>query len=254
MADYTIDWSHVNVDGNNTIAGADGDTHVRIHTPKNGQGKEWFVENGMLKNWDVTHPSSADIKFDEPVENVCFTLFDVDALDKITIMAKDEHGNLVEVQFEETGVHHVNGNMVTGTQTNAPGPAPDNSGQDIDVVIPGPITQLWIVLDDGPERDYSGTVAVSDIKFDLAESPDGYVDGTDGDDVIVVTDYEDPQGDEIDDNDQILPGEGVNDDIVLAGDGNDFVQRMKQSRSDTTKSGQRARGGGVWVNAKADVA
>ena len=60
------------------------------------------------------------------------------------------------------------------------------------------------------------TVAVGDT------GPDGIVDGTDGDDVIDY-DYVDPQGDQIDNNDEILAGEGPNDDIVLAGAGDDVV-------------------------------
>ncbi|MCF2870611.1 cadherin-like domain-containing protein [Octadecabacter sp. G9-8] len=223
MSDYTIDWSHTNVDGNNTIAGPDGNINVSIATPQNGEGKQWFVENGMLKNWDVTHDSSADITFSEEVENVNFTLLDVDRLDEITIMTKDADGNAVEVEFEATGVHDVNGNVVTGTQTNAPGPGADNSVQDINIHIPGPVMTFWIVLDDGPERSYSGTVAVSDIHFDVASTEDGYVDGTAGDDEIIVNEYEDADGDEIDDNDAILPGEGAQDDIVLAGAGDDLV-------------------------------
>ena len=51
---------------------------------------------------------------------------------------------------------------------------------------------------------------------------DGYVDGTGGNDVINGS-YVDAKGDRIDANDQILPGEGVNDDIVRAGAGNDLV-------------------------------
>ncbi len=51
---------------------------------------------------------------------------------------------------------------------------------------------------------------------------DGYVDGTGGNDVIDAN-YVDTDGDRIDANDQILAGEGVNDDIVRAGSGDDHV-------------------------------
>ena len=109
MSDYTIDWSNTNVDGNNTIAGPDGNIGVSVATPQNAQGKQWFVENGMLKNWDVTTNSSADITFSEEVTDVKFTVLDVDRLDEITIMTKDADGNPVPVEFEVTGAHHVNG-------------------------------------------------------------------------------------------------------------------------------------------------
>jgi len=49
------------------------------------------------------------------------------------------------------------------------------------------------------------------------------VQGTDGDDLIDITYDGDPQGDRIDNNDEILSGENPQDDIVLAGDGNDTV-------------------------------
>ena len=62
------------------------------------------------------------------------------------------------------------------------------------------------------------TVTVGD-----PSGPDGYVDGTGGDDLIDDAYTGDPNGDMIDDNDQILPGEGENDDIVRAGDGDDTV-------------------------------
>ena len=52
---------------------------------------------------------------------------------------------------------------------------------------------------------------------------DGYVDGTSGDDLIDLAYTGDPQGDRIDDEDALLPGEAPNDDIVRAGDGNDTV-------------------------------
>ena len=219
----TIDWDQIGSDGTQTLTQNGQSVVVSVSTPQNAQGKEWFVENGMLKNWDVTTDSSADIRFDQEVENVTFTLLDVDAIDEITIMTKNAEGELVEVEFEATGVHAVNGNVVTGTQTNAPGPGATNDGQDIQIAIPGPVMTLWIVLDYGPERSYSGAVAVSDISFDLIAELDGYVDGTAGDDRI-DTDYAgDPQGDRVDSNDEILPGEGAQDDVILAGDGEDFV-------------------------------
>ena len=53
--------------------------------------------------------------------------------------------------------------------------------------------------------------------------PDGIVSGTPNDDLIDTGYTGDPDGDLIDANDQIIPGEDVNDDIVRAGDGADTV-------------------------------
>ena len=82
----TLDWDLIGSDGSQTLNEDGQDVTVSVSTPQNAQGKEWFVENGMLKNWDVTTDSSADIRFDQEVENVKFTLLDVDALDEITII------------------------------------------------------------------------------------------------------------------------------------------------------------------------
>ncbi|MDG1290399.1 MAG: Ig-like domain-containing protein [Lentibacter sp.] len=53
--------------------------------------------------------------------------------------------------------------------------------------------------------------------------PEGIVSGTPNDDLIDTGYTGDPDGDLIDANDQIIPGEDVNDDIVRAGDGADTV-------------------------------
>jgi len=177
----------------------------------------------MLKNWDVSKDSSADISFDTPVENVSFTLLDVDKLDEITIMTKDADGNPVPVEFEVTGNHAVNGSTIVGTSTTEAGPGMDDGSQDVAVTIAGPVSTLWIVLDDGPERHYSGSVAVSDITFDVAAILDGTVEGTDGDDLIDLAYTGDPDGDMVDNNDAILPGDTGNDDLIVAGDGDDTV-------------------------------
>ncbi|WP_415920388.1 Ig-like domain-containing protein [Tateyamaria sp. SN6-1] len=67
-----------------------------------------------------------------------------------------------------------------------------------------------------------GSGAIDNLKF--APALDGIVEGTDAGDLIDA-DYEgDPEGDKIDNNDAILPGEAPQDDIVLAGGGNDTVK------------------------------
>lgn len=72
-----------------------------------------------------------------------------------------------------------------------------------------------------------GSGAIDNIVYDspvLADPMgDGYVEGTAGDDLIDASYTGDPEGDMIDNNDAILPGEGPLDDIVLAGAGNDTV-------------------------------
>ena len=88
-----------------------------------------------------------------------------------------------------------------------------------------------------PDAGFSGTTCftykISDGKggYDTATvtvcvnepESDGIVSGTAGDDLIDYDYTGDPDGDRIDHNDAILPGESGNDDIVKAGAGNDTV-------------------------------
>ena len=61
------------------------------------------------------------------------------------------------------------------------------------------------------------------IAMGIPEGPDGYVDGTAGDDTIDVNYTGDPNFDRVDNNDAQLPGAGPNDDFIRAGAGNDSV-------------------------------
>ncbi len=64
---------------------------------------------------------------------------------------------------------------------------------------------------------------------------DGYIDGTDGDDLIGL-DYVDADGDRVDHGDAILPGHGPDDDHIRAGRGNDTVHAG--AGNDTVEGGE----------------
>jgi CshA-type fibril repeat protein len=84
-------------------------------------------------------------------------------------------------------------------------PAPDFFGP----------AEITYVVSDGNGGETPGTVNV------LVR--DGIVTGTDGDDLIDGDFLGDPEGDRVDNNDEFLPGEGPQDDIINAGSGNDTV-------------------------------
>lgn len=67
------------------------------------------------------------------------------------------------------------------------------------------------------------TFQLSDTVDNCHGGPDGWVDGTAGNDLIDTSYTGDPNGDRIDANDAILPGDAPNDDRVRAGAGNDTV-------------------------------
>jgi len=58
---------------------------------------------------------------------------------------------------------------------------------------------------------------------DVIVPADGTVSGTAGDDIIDAVYNEDPQGDFVDNDDAIIPGDVGNDDLIEAGAGNDIV-------------------------------
>ena len=64
---------------------------------------------------------------------------------------------------------------------------------------------------------------IENILFDEQVAPDGIVQGTSDGDVIDINYDGDPNGDFVDNDDAILPGQEGNDDIIIAGEGNDTV-------------------------------
>ena len=82
-------------------------------------------------------------------------------------------------------------------------------------------TTIGYVVSDGNGGTASGTVTVT--VSNPAPGGDGIVSGTAGDDLIDIAYTGDPEGDRIDNGDAVLAGAAPDDDVVLAGDGNDTV-------------------------------
>ncbi len=121
-------------------------------------------------------------------------------------------------------------NLTDGSTFAAPVPAGltmDQSGADMN--------QPWMIgagqshSDPGLLNNVNQHFAGSVTKFTLSDTVDnpcgrdGYVDGTAGNDLIDTHYLGDPDGDRIDANDAILPGDDPNDDRVRAGAGDDTV-------------------------------
>ena len=232
MTDYVLDWDQTGADGSATFSSSTGgdDVGVSVSTPTNVNGDHFALSGGVLTSSSVCNETVTAVEFDAAVGNVSFEVFDVDAGsgwdDKVTIRAYDADGNLVDVNFSDLIAHHqVDGNSVEGGGNYAPGVEGSGAPDTVTVTIPGPITKLEIVHDDGDSTNVSGTIKISDISFDAAAPVgDGYVEGTNGDDIIDLAYTGDPDGDKIDNSDALLPGEAPEDDIVLAGEGDDLVK------------------------------
>ncbi|GAB1362870.1 hypothetical protein MASR1M32_21060 [Rhodobacter sp.] len=94
-------------------------------------------------------------------------------------------------------------------------------------------TTIDYEISDGNGGTDTGQVAVT--VNPATGGPDGIVRGTDGDDLIDHT-YVDPtDGDRVDANDAIIPGDGPNDDRIEAGAGNDTI--LAGLGNDTIRAG-----------------
>ena len=238
MTILTLDWSSTDIDGSNTVSGSGDSIDVTVATPTTPQNENWFLgqfPDGTigLAAQTVADPTPVTLTFDNPVEHLSFELFDVDANligvadgwdDKVTIIALDADGNEVPVAFTDLASHHaVSGNVLDTDGNVSEGIETSGAEDSVTVTIAGPIVSLQIIYDndDGPE--ISGTVGIGDITFSTVE-PDGYVEGGSGDDLINTAYDDDPDGDRVNANDAVLPGESANDDIVIAGSGDDTVR------------------------------
>ena len=144
-----------------------------------------------------------------PVDDLAVT--DEDTAVVINVLGNDtdpEDDPLTVVDASEpaNGVVVINAN---GTVTYTP-----NAG------FNGTDTFEYTVEDAG--GNYSSALVTVQVG-DAGPGPDGIVSGTGGDDLIDIAYTGDPDGDRIDADDQILPGEEEDDDIVRAGEGNDTV-------------------------------
>ncbi|MDX8348980.1 Hint domain-containing protein [Cognatiyoonia sp. IB215446] len=229
MTILTLDWSTIDIDGSNTVSGSGASIDIDVATPTNN-GTAWalgtIAGEQVLVASQVDEPVTLDVAFDDPVENVQFELLDVDAGtwdDQITVIALDANGDAVPVSFTDLAFHHsVAGNTLSSDGNVSPGIEGSGAPDSVTVTIPGPIVSLQVIYDNGPDAAQSGVVGVGDITFSTVEL-DGYVEGTSGADTINTGYPDDPDGDRINANDAVLPGEGGNDDIVIAGGGADFV-------------------------------
>jgi len=129
------------------------------------------------------------------------------------------------------------------------------SGDDFDTLV---INDPAVVAYD-PDNGENGTVTFangSTLTFTNIEHvelaggglPDGYVDGTSGDDLIDTAYTGDPDGDMVDSGDAILPGAAPEDDFIRAGDGNDTVLAGEGDDTVYGDAGDDILSGGVGTN------
>jgi len=220
--DYLLDWDLTGSDGSAMLSSSSGGdpVGVTVSTPKN-DGEQFKLKYGELKSDDVKEPVEAIITFDTAVTDVNFQIKDIDQGwfhdDKVTVLAYDADGNLVDVEFSDLQAGQtVSGNTIDG------GAKLHDEG--VTVSVAGPIVKLVIIHDNGESDHESGYIKITDMGFNAVDdTSDGIVSGTAGDDLIDLGYDGDPDGDMVDAGDNIFPGKGEDDDVIVAGAGNDTV-------------------------------
>jgi Ca2+-binding RTX toxin-like protein len=191
----------------------------------------WGNDGGPGKTSTTTLDFTAtDSAYADTVTDVSFRINDLDRgnshddhVDIVTVTAFDADGNEIDVNFTPEGNQTVSGNTVTGGDVDDGDVDADDKAGSVLVNIAGPVSEIRIEYANGEETDQK--ISLTDVHFQTmdAADPDGYVEGTNGDDHIDAAYTGDPDGDMIDAGDAVLSGEGPDDDIVLAGDGDDTV-------------------------------
>lgn len=232
MAQFTLNWGLANIDGAQTLTAGSDSIGVTVATPagaaRSFQSTTIAADPALAVTGTAPGTTSTTITFDALVSDLSFEIFDVDetggADDLVTVVARDGNGELLPVSFSDLSHHTAAANTVEGEGTAGGGLTGSGASDAVSVTVPGPVASLTISVAPGPDAPEAGDIAISNIAFDLAPlTPDGLVDGTDGDDLIDAAFLGDPEGDRIDAGDAILPGEGPDDDIVFAGAGDDTV-------------------------------
>lgn len=174
----------------------------------------------------VSAPVTADYRFSNPVENLAFSIQHVDAQnpqydDYWTIHAYDENGVRIPTAEVIAGLGNIQDELII---TNPDGSVSINASggmaNDVTVDLPGPVSHLTMIYENGPEGAQSGGSGLSDFSFDIPSAPDYVVEGTDAGELINAGFGGDPQGDRVDNHDNAA---GNNDDSIRAAGGNDTI-------------------------------
>jgi Ca2+-binding RTX toxin-like protein len=227
----TLKWATVTPNGTYQVGATGNEVGVTIATTTNVDGHTATIdtrgapaENALWVE-GLKEPVTTDIQFDSPTANVSFELFDVDQGatwdDMVTVIAYDELGNAIEVQFSGLdGIHTVTGDAVSGDGEDFRGLSTTGAAESVTVTIPGPVSRIEVIFDNGESNAISGTIGLSDISFSPA--PDGIVEGDDTANVIDTAYVLDPEGDMVTDADTVIHA-GGGDDSVHSGAGNDTI-------------------------------
>ncbi|MBB5722843.1 Ca2+-binding RTX toxin-like protein [Loktanella ponticola] len=217
-----------------TLTGDNGVQTQATFTANSLGASSWGRDGVGLKgsDFDPFGESALEVEFSNSVEDVAFTLFDIDQAsgnwdDQIRVEAFDPAGNPIAITYTTTSRGHVvesNGSngvlVIEASNNNTNG---DNQSS-IFVKIAGPVGSFKIYYEDGSNTtNNNGIIGIDNMSFGDVIARDGTVSGTNGGDLI-DSDYEgDPNGDYVDNDDAFLTGDSANDDLIEANGGSDTV-------------------------------
>ncbi len=202
----------------------DGDSSLSLFGP-GGDGSA--ADATITATIDFSANAGSDLS--DNITNVAFRINDLDIgsdsdrhIDIVTITAFDAAGNEVDVTLTAPSTIDINGGTATATGT--VDSSPTNANSSLLVNIDGPVSKIVIEYANGEVTDQQ--ILVSNITYDTlpAEVSNGIVEGTSGDDTMLVG-FVDSDGDTIDgddgDDDVIAGFDG--DDSILGGAGDDVI-------------------------------
>ncbi|MDE9450754.1 Hint domain-containing protein [Aliiroseovarius sp. Z3] len=207
------------LDQTNWLTGAGG-TAVNGSTVVSDGANDTTVTGTFTGSWDasqggnnvsdfgafgVTSPITANYDFSNPVENLSF---DIQHLnddggstydDYWTIYAYDDSGSLIDSATVIAGITGlVDENVIVNPDGSVSIEAAGTTANDVSINLAGPVSELQVELEAGPNGTQSGGSGISDLTFDVPAAPP--VD-TDGDGVFDNVDLDD-DGDGILDTDE----------------------------------------------------
>ena len=217
MSNYTLDFENLaagdvvndQYQGQGVTISSGAYNPAMVFDTENPTGGDWDLQTGNLGNVLIV---SEDGDSNDPDDNagggsICFAFDEPTDVKNLTVLDNEEGGY---VCFWDVDGNYM-GKMYLPTTC--------NNEQALAELNVDNVGYMQVTL--------CGSGAIDNITYDspIYQDPegDGYVEGTDGNDVIDATYTGDPHGDMIDANDAILPGEAPQDDIVLAGAGDDTV-------------------------------
>lgn len=208
------------------------ETEFRAYVPAGG-GTNTVVSRGVFESAgaDGGAEGSSDTGYFEVrvTENGTVQVYHTDDGNTVELSTSEGFAGTndtirVTYSWEEDGVVMKVVNDTTGTTEIA---SSDQSGMTLNITESG--EQSFAIgareaTDDDFDQHFAGAVDyVAVLDKPVLGQGNGIVDGTPGDDEIDLAYTGDPEGDMIDNDDAILPGQAPNDDIVDAGDGDDTV-------------------------------